>query len=269
MGKDPVQKSISERKRWAVSILLRDSSPLGLVAIVIQKVFFHYPQSPIGSASLHIAFCGLLCCSCVFAPQLFGSGIHLEKIKLPPGVRITPYADDVDRARSMTPSPSGTVFVRTRNQGVGYALLGGESWRRPAKVVHVAKGLNSPNGVALRDGALYVAEINRILRYDRIESLLDNLPTPTIVNDRFPNDAHHCSWNRTVPIGYRVTLARVERDRPVKYEVFADGWLQGWRAWGRPVDVQELPDGSLLVSDDKAGAIYRISYQEPSGARQE
>jgi hypothetical protein len=54
----------------------------------------------------------------------------------------------------MTLSPNGTVFVGTRNQGVVYALLPGESWRRAAKVVHVAKGLNSPNGVAFRNGAL-------------------------------------------------------------------------------------------------------------------
>jgi glucose/arabinose dehydrogenase len=52
----------------------------------------------------------------------------------------------------------------------------------------------------------------------------------------------------------------------VSYEVFADGWLQGTRAWGRPVDVQEMPDGSLLVSDDLAGRIYRISYEGKRGA---
>ena len=44
------------------------------------------------------------------------------------------------------------------------------------------------------------------------------------------------------------------------YEVFAEGWLKGIAAWGRPVDVQMMPDGALLVSDDKAGVIYRISY---------
>ena len=71
--------------------------------------------------------------------------------------------------------------------------------------------------------------------------------------------AEHGSWNRTNPIGYRVSLVRLERNRAASYEVFADGWLGG-RAWGRPVDVQEMPDGSLLVSDDMAGRIYRISY---------
>jgi glucose/arabinose dehydrogenase len=73
--------------------------------------------------------------------------------------------------------------------------------------------------------------------------------------------AEHGSWNRSTPIGYRVTLVRLEQNRAVSYEVFAEGWLQGRRAWGRPVDLLVMPDGALLVSDDSAGAIYRISYR--------
>jgi glucose/arabinose dehydrogenase len=72
--------------------------------------------------------------------------------------------------------------------------------------------------------------------------------------------AEHGSWNRFPPSGYRITLVRLQDNRPASSEVFADGWLQGLIAWGRPVDVQVMPDGALLVSDDKAGAIYRISY---------
>jgi len=72
--------------------------------------------------------------------------------------------------------------------------------------------------------------------------------------------AEHGSWNRSKKIGYRVTLVRVENNRAVGYEPFATGWLQGETAWGRPVDVLVMPDGALLVSDDYAGAIYRISY---------
>jgi glucose/arabinose dehydrogenase len=64
-----------------------------------------------------------------------------------------------------------------------------------------------------------------------------------------------------VPIGYRVTHVRLENNRAVHYGVFAEGWLQGEKAWGRPADVQVMPDGALLVSDDDAGVIYRISYQ--------
>ncbi len=72
--------------------------------------------------------------------------------------------------------------------------------------------------------------------------------------------AEHGSWNRSKKIGYRVTLVRVENNRAVGYEPFATGWLQGESAWGRPADVLVTPDGSLLVSDDLAGAIYRIRY---------
>ncbi|MFQ5752345.1 MAG: PQQ-dependent sugar dehydrogenase, partial [bacterium] len=73
--------------------------------------------------------------------------------------------------------------------------------------------------------------------------------------------AEHGSWNRSKKIGYRLMLVRLEKNQPVSYEVFAQGWLQGEQAWGRPVDVLVMPDGALLVSDDRAGVIYRISYQ--------
>jgi len=56
---------------------------------------------------------------------------------------------------------------------------------------------------------------------------------------------------------------KLEGNRAVSYDVFAQGWLEGERPWGRPVDVQVLPDGSMLVSDDYAGAIYRITYAAP------
>jgi len=72
--------------------------------------------------------------------------------------------------------------------------------------------------------------------------------------------AEHGSWNRSKKIGYRITLVRVENNRAIAYEPFATGWLQGESAWGRPADVLVMPDGALLVSDDYAGAIYRISY---------
>ena len=77
--------------------------------------------------------------------------------------------------------------------------------------------------------------------------------------------AEHGSWNRTVPDGYRVMRIRFDEKtkKAVKKEIFASGWLQGGQSWGRPVDVKELGDGSLLVSDDKLGAIYRITYKAP------
>ncbi len=73
--------------------------------------------------------------------------------------------------------------------------------------------------------------------------------------------AQHGSWNRSEKIGYRVAFVSPEDGKPGEIEVFAEGWLQRGNPWGRPVDVLVMPDGSLLVSDDHAGAIYRITYE--------
>ena len=72
--------------------------------------------------------------------------------------------------------------------------------------------------------------------------------------------ALHGSWNRSVPTGAKVVRVRIRDGRPVSYEDFITGW-QGpnGRRWGRPADVMVYKDGSLLISDDAAGAIYRVS----------
>lgn len=77
--------------------------------------------------------------------------------------------------------------------------------------------------------------------------------------------AEHGSWNRADPIGYRVTFVNLVNGTATDYEIFAEGWLQGREAWGRPVDVLAMPDGALLVSDDRARAVYRISYRGSPG----
>jgi glucose/arabinose dehydrogenase len=89
------------------------------------------------------------------------------------------------------------------------------------------------------------------------------------VADEFPSEyqgslfiAQHGSWNRSVPIGYRIMRARLAGNRVVGYEPFATGWLGAdGKPTGRPVDLLVLADGSMLVSDDFAGAIYRISFR--------
>src|SRR2546422_3481383 len=340
--------------------------------------------------------------------------VSLEKIKLPPGFSISVYASGVRNAREMALGPGGTLFVGSMNAGNVYAVIDSNKDNSADEVIEIASGLNMPNGVAVRNGSLYVAEVSRITRYDDIESHLKNPPKPVVVNDKFPHDAHHgwkfiafgpdgmlyvpvgapcnicrpdaqhgvidrmnadgsglevfatgvrnsvgfdwhpvtkelwftdngvdgmgdnippdelnyaprmgmnfgfpyclagtipgpgfgrepCSkftppainlaphvaaigmrfytgtmfppeyrnqifiaehgsWNRSTPIGYRISLVRLEGNKAVKYEPFAEGWLQGRSAWGRPADVLVMPDGSLLVSDDKADAIYRITY---------
>ncbi|MEE9301933.1 MAG: PQQ-dependent sugar dehydrogenase [Alphaproteobacteria bacterium] len=342
--------------------------------------------------------------------------LPLEAITLPPGFAIELYAAGVPNARSMALGPGGTLFVGSQKAGVVYALPDRDGDNRADGVIRLLEGLNVPNGVAIREGALYVAEINRILRYDAIESSLEAPPVPVAVSDSLPRERHHgwkfirfgpdgwlyvpvgapcnvceapapfasilrmapdgtalevfargvrnsvgfdwhpetgelwftdngrdrlgddlppdelnhapraglhfgfpychggflpdpnfaqgCdaftpparklgphvaslgmrfytgemfppdyrgqifiaehgSWNRSRKIGYRITLVRLEDNRVLSYEPFAEGWLQGEESWGRPVDVLVMPDGALLVSDDRAGAIYRIFYRSP------
>ena len=341
--------------------------------------------------------------------------LRLTQIELPEGFYIRVYAKGVPGARSLSLGSSGTLFVGTRSSGRVYALRDEDGDHKAERIIILASGLNRPNGVAFKDGALYVAEVSRILRYRNIEAHLDNPPQPEVVNDAFPTDrshgwkfirfgpddllyvpvgapcnicaspdpyasigrldpstgdfevvsrgvrnsvgfdwhpetgemwftengrdwmgddlppdelnrvtadgqhfgypychgtdiadpefgaqrgcgefvapvqelgphvaalgmrfytgnmfpaeyrnqifiAEHGSWNRSRKIGYRLTLVRLGTDGEVSYAPFAAGWLQGESNWGRPVDVLVMPDGSLLVSDDQAGLIYRISY---------
>ncbi|MDQ2720793.1 MAG: PQQ-dependent sugar dehydrogenase [Bacteroidota bacterium] len=339
----------------------------------------------------------------------------LDKIKLPTGFNIKVFAK-VDKARSMCVSPNGTVFVGTKGDKV-YAITDKSHDGKSIKVYEIASGLTSPNGVAFKDGSLYIGAISTIYRLDSIESHLDNPPKPLVVYDKYPSDEHHglrfiafgpdgklyvpvgapcnicdpqlpyasltrmnadgtgfeifargirntvgfdwnpqtkeiwftdngrdnlgddipndelnnaskagmhfgypychqgnildeefgkgknCadytapvkllgphvaslgmrfntgkmfpaeyknaifiaehgSWNRSIPIGYRVAVIKMDASgKPGEPEVFAQGWLQNVRdVSGRPVDVQFLQDGSMLVSDDYSGVIYRISY---------
>ena len=88
--------------------------------------------------------------------------------------------------------------------------------------------------------------------------------------DAFPAEYHnqifvaeHGSWNRSSKVGYQISLLRLEGNAVVGYEPFVTGWLQGEDNWGRPADVLNLPDGSLLISDDQGGIIYRLTYSAP------
>jgi len=114
-----------------------------------------------------------------------------DLVTVPPGFVIEVFSDEVPGARSMTLSRAGTLFVGTRDKGVIYAIPGAANSPRAGKPRLVGRGLRSPNGVAVRDGALYVAEISRILRFDEIEARLDRPPAPVVVTDRYPTDGHH------------------------------------------------------------------------------
>jgi glucose/arabinose dehydrogenase len=341
----------------------------------------------------------------------------LDRLKLPAGFKVELWIDGIAKARSMAIGPRGTLFLGTTANSV-YAIVD-RGGRREAKTI--AQGLRLPNGVALRDGALYVVALNQVLRFDDIENRLDNPPQPVNLSDAFglpseqwhgwkfirfgpdgrlyipvgapcnvckvdpsthghmrrynpdgsgmevvahgirntvgfdfdprtrelwftdngrdnagedePQDelnhmtavnadygfpychaqgipdrdfpkanacdgvtlpaalmgphaaalgmrfytgdmfpaeykgrifiARHGSWNRRQKFGYDIALATPSADgKSAKVEPFMTGFLdtRSNTNWGRPVDVQQLADGSLLVSDDMRGAIYRISY---------
>ncbi len=342
---------------------------------------------------------------------------NLDKIELPQGFQISVYAE-VPNARSMCWGNKGTLFVGNRAEDNVYAVRDENNDGTADKIYKIATGLNTPNGVAFKDGNLYIALIDRILRLDNIEDNLSNPPKPVTVTTDYPDDGHHgwkfiafgpdgklyvpvgapcnicekkdpqyssitrinadgsgkeiyahgirntvgfawhpetkemwftengrdmmgddmpgdelniapkagmhfgfpychqgntldpefgkgkkCedyaapaqilaphvaalgmrfytgssfpaeyknqvfiaehgSWNRSTPLGYRVMLVKYEGNKVISYEPFATGFLQGNKTNGRPVDIEIAPDGSLLVSDDFAGAIYKISYKK-------
>jgi glucose/arabinose dehydrogenase len=118
-----------------------------------------------------------------------GPQIQLNKVKLPPGFKISVWTDNILNAREMAWGDKGTLFVGTRVAGNVYAVVD-QGGKRTVKVI--AKGLAQPNGMAFKDGALYVAEITRLTKYENIEANLDNPPQPKVLFE-FPKEAHH-NW---------------------------------------------------------------------------
>jgi len=348
----------------------------------------------------------------------YSDTLPLHTIKLPEGFKIEIFAE-VENARSMALSPSGTLFVGTRSEDKVYALKDTDGDFKADKKWIIADSLVKPNGVAFKDGDLYVAEATKISKYPDIESRLDNPPAAVTIYDKYPVQkghdwkyiafgpdgklyipvgapgniveseepiyasitrinpdgtgfeifangvrntvgfawhpetkeiwftdngrdmlgddippcelntapkagmhfgypycqggtikdpdfgskrpcsdfippaqnlgahvaplglkfytgtmfpevyknqvilAEHGSWNRSKKSGYKLSLVKVANGKGTSYETFASGWLDEatQKVWGRPVDVLLLPDGSMLVSDDYADVIYRISYK--------
>ncbi len=167
-----------------------------------------------------------------------GVDAQLGKIRLPPGFTISLYAE-VPGARSMTMGQNGTLFVGTR-EGSVWAVVDAGDGTKAKEVVRLARDLNEPNGVAFRDGALYVAEVSRVLRFDGIESKLKSPGPGTVVTSSLPRDPHH-GWKFIafgpdgwlyVPVGAPCNIckrsppyASIGRMRPdgSGFEVFAAG----------------------------------------------
>jgi len=125
------------------------------------------------------------------APAGAAAELPLSTIKLPAGFQIAAYATGVKDARSLALGPDGLVFVGTRSTGNVYAIVPNATRTGAARIVTLAKRLQNPNGVAFRDGALYVAERSRILRFDDIVKHLEAPLKPVVVRDDFPKKAHH------------------------------------------------------------------------------
>ena len=144
-----------------------------------------FPNLSLRNAALALA--------CAFASTLVTSHalaeVQLDKIKLPPGFEITLLTDKVTNARAMTLGAKGTLFVGSMGANMVNAVsLDGN---KVTQVRTIARGLDRPVGVAFRDGSLYVSSISRIIRYDEIESRLDDPLAGVVVKKDLPTEAHH------------------------------------------------------------------------------
>src|SRR5262245_32936238 len=180
-------------------------------------------------------------CALVLAQSASAQRLPLERIKLPPGFEISVFASDLPGARSLALGGKQLLFVGTRASTVHALRYAGA---KATEVKTVASGLNLPNGVAVKDGALYVAEVSRILRFDDIEAQLGATgarPRSVVVTDRYPRETHH-GWKFIrfgpdgwlyVPVGAPCNIcepdparyALISRIRPdgSGYEIFAHG----------------------------------------------
>jgi glucose/arabinose dehydrogenase len=118
------------------------------------------------------------------------AGPDLSGFKLPKGFHISVYANDVDSARSLAVSASGIVYVGSRKAGKVYALVP-RAGKQSADVITVASGLENPIGVTLLNGALYVGEIGRVIRFDKIDQRYAHTPSYEVVKVDLPNDKWH------------------------------------------------------------------------------
>src|SRR4030095_15279721 len=148
-------------------------------------------RASVGLVSIAVVALVLLVClhRGSFTGFLPSSAAELDELTLPPGFRIAVYAADVPNARQMALGPPGVVFVGSRSEGKGYAVVDRDGGNRTVHVV--ASSLNQPSGVAFRDGALYVAAVNRILRFRDVARDLAHPPKAEVVTDAYPSDAHH------------------------------------------------------------------------------
>ncbi len=122
---------------------------------------------------------------------VYTSNLPLDSLKLPPGFSVHTFVEELDGARSMAMGDKGTLFVGTRTENKLYALVDDNGDYVADKTILLDSTLEVPNGIAFKNGSLYVAEVNRLLRYDNIEDNLENPPKPVVVYDDYPDEFHH------------------------------------------------------------------------------
>lgn len=115
----------------------------------------------------------------------------LGKLNLPDGFKIELFAEGIPDARSMTMGDQGTLFVGTRSKKKLYAVQDTNGDHKADNIMVLDSSYTMPNGVAFKDGDLYVADVSRLLRYKDVEKDLSNLPVPEVIYDDYPTDLHH------------------------------------------------------------------------------
>ena len=116
--------------------------------------------------------------------------VSADLLQLPDGFKLTVLTNNVPNARQMAESPSGILYVGTRDARKVYAVIAAGDGSAP-QVIVVDEGLIMPSGLALLNGDLYVGALNRILRYDDIENNFHKNPKPSVITDRLPDKRHH------------------------------------------------------------------------------
>ena len=115
----------------------------------------------------------------------------LGYIKAPAGFQVEIYADSVPNARQMAMSDNGILYVGTRRDGRVHAVVDHDKDYKADTIYTIASDLRLPNGVAIKDGDLYVAEVSKIWRFDNIDENLENPPSPVLITDNYPTEGHH------------------------------------------------------------------------------
>ncbi|MEQ8523631.1 PQQ-dependent sugar dehydrogenase [Gracilimonas sp.] len=133
----------------------------------------------------------LSCSSERSSEQKSDTSISLGYLEAPAGFKVSIYADSVPNARQMAMSENGILYVGTRRDGRVHAVVDRDNDFRADTIYTIASGLRLPNGVGLKDGDLYVAEVSKIWRFDDIDNNYKYSPEPVLVTDDYPTEGHH------------------------------------------------------------------------------